>query len=115
VSVGPFQEKGRQIIVFYFHGEFEADPSDDCDWLNKDEEDFGYQNLTGEKIVQAEEDGSDEEDEEGEKKEEICAKFKFSEVKENLDFSISFVDSNPQDNKYYLMLREVTQDLMEEQ
>jgi nucleoside-triphosphatase THEP1 len=35
--------------------------------------------------------------------------FKFSAVKQNLDFIISFVDSNPEYNKYYLMLREMRQ------
>jgi hypothetical protein len=35
------------------------------------------------------------------------AKFKFSEVKQNLNPVISFVDSNPQYDKYYVMLREV--------
>jgi hypothetical protein len=37
--------------------------------------------------------------------EEICANFKFSEVKQNLD-------SNPQYNTYYLILREVRHDVV---
>jgi hypothetical protein len=37
-------------------------------------------------------------DEEDEKKEEICVKFKFSEVKQNLNSTISSVDSNPLPN-----------------
>jgi hypothetical protein len=36
-----------------------------------------------------------EEDEEDEKKEETCAKFKFSEIKQKLGSIISLVDSNP--------------------
>jgi hypothetical protein len=45
------------------------------EWLNKDEEDFGYQNLMKEEIAQqVEEDSSSEEDE---------AKFRFSEVKQS--------------------------------
>jgi hypothetical protein len=43
-----------------FHGAFGADPRDVSDWLNKDKEDFGYQNLTEEEISQAEDDGSSE-------------------------------------------------------
>jgi hypothetical protein len=66
----------------------------------------GHQNLTEEESAQQpEEDGSSEEDE---AKEETCAKFKFSEVKQNLDSVISFVDPNPQHNKYYPMLREMS-------
>jgi hypothetical protein len=99
-----------------FHGAFGADPSDVCDWLNKDEEDFGYQNCTKEKIAQqAEKNGSSEEDEEDEKKEETCAKLKFLEVKQNLDSIISSVDSNPQYSTYYLKLREIRQDVAKEQ
>jgi hypothetical protein len=45
-----------------FHGAFVADLSGVHDWLNKDEEDFRYQNLTKEKIAQqAEENDSSEE------------------------------------------------------
>jgi hypothetical protein len=40
---------------------------------------------------------------------------KFSEVKQNLDSVISFVDSNPQYNKYYLMMREMRQGIVKEQ
>jgi hypothetical protein len=47
-----------------------------------------------------------EEGEEDEKKEETCAKINFSGIKQNLDTIISLVDSNPQYNKYFLMLRE---------
>jgi hypothetical protein len=54
-----------------FHGAFGADPSDVHDWLNKDVEDFGYQNLTEEEIArQGEEDNTSEEDDEVEEKEE---------------------------------------------
>jgi hypothetical protein len=60
-------------------------------------------------------DGLSVEDEEDENKEEKCGKFKFSEVKQNLDPIISFVDFNPQYNKYYLMLREMRQDVVKEQ
>jgi hypothetical protein len=93
-----------------FHGAFRADQSDVHNWLNKDEEDFGYQNLNEEETAQqAEEDDSGEEEEE-----ETYAKFKFSEVKQNLDSSINFVDSDPQYNKYYLMLMDVKQDVVKE-
>jgi hypothetical protein len=51
-------------------------------------------------VQQGEADGSSEEDEEDEKKEETCVKFRFPEVKQNLDSIIGFVDSNPQYNKY---------------
>lgn len=45
---------------------------DVLDWLNTDENDFGYQNLTQEEIAQqVEEKGSNENDEEYEKKEEM--------------------------------------------
>jgi hypothetical protein len=82
-----------------FHRAFGAGPSDVPDWLNEVEEDLRYQNLTEEETAQqAEEDGSSGEDGEGKKKEEMCAKFKFSEVKRNLDSIICFVDSNPQYN-----------------
>jgi hypothetical protein len=56
-----------------------------------------------------------EEDEEDEKKEETCENLRFSEVKQNLDPIISFVDSNPQYNKHYLMLTEMKQDVAKEQ
>jgi hypothetical protein len=46
---------------------------------------------------------------------ETCARFKFSEVKQNLDSIISFVDSDRQYNKRYLMLREMGQDVAREQ
>jgi hypothetical protein len=79
-------------------------------------DDFGYQNLTEVEIApQAEEDGSSEEYEEDEKKEYTCEKFKLSEVKQNMDFVISFVDSHPQYIRYYLMLRDVRQDVVTEQ
>jgi hypothetical protein len=41
--------------------------------------------------------------------------FIFSEIKQNLDSVISFVDSNPQYNKYYLILMKMTQDVLKEQ
>jgi hypothetical protein len=91
-----------------FHGSPGAAPSDARDWLNKDEKLFGYQNLTGEEIAQ-----QAEEDEENKIK--IFAKLRFSEVKQTLDFIISFTDSNPQYNKYYLMLREMRRDVIKEQ
>jgi hypothetical protein len=82
---------------------------------NKDENDFGYQNLTEEEIAQqAEADDLSEEDEEDEKKEETYAKFTFSDVKPILDSIISFVISSPQYNKYYLMVREIRQDIVKE-
>lgn len=61
-------------------GEFGADPNDVHDWLSKDEDDFGNQNLTEEEIALVEEAGSSEKDEEA-KKAGACAKLKFSEVK----------------------------------
>jgi hypothetical protein len=45
------------------HEAFRADPSDVYDCLNKDEEDFRYQNLTKEKISQAKDESSSEENE----------------------------------------------------
>jgi hypothetical protein len=36
-------------------------------------------------------------------------------VKQTLDSSVNFVDYNPQYNKYYLMLREMRQDVVREQ
>jgi hypothetical protein len=80
------------------------------DWHNEDEENFGCRNLTEEEIAQ-----QAEEDEQDEKKEETCAKLKFSGVKQNFDSIISFVDCNPQYNKYYLMLREMRLDVVKEQ
>jgi hypothetical protein len=53
-------------------------------------------------------------DEEDEKKEETCAKFKLSKGKLYLDSVISFVDSNRQYNKHYLMLKEMMQDVVKE-
>jgi hypothetical protein len=98
------------------HGAFGADPSDDRDWINKDEEDFGYQNLTEEETEQqVEEDCLSEEDEEGEKREETRTKFKFSKMKQNVDSIVNFVDSNSQYNEYYLILREMRQDVVKEQ
>jgi hypothetical protein len=45
-----------------FHGTFVADLSGVHNWLNKDQEDFRYQNLTKENIEQqGEEDDSSEE------------------------------------------------------
>jgi hypothetical protein len=35
-----------------FHGIFRVDPSNVRNWLNKDEEDFGYQDLIEEEIAQ---------------------------------------------------------------
>jgi hypothetical protein len=49
------------------------------------------------------------------KKEETCANFKFSEVKQNLNSIVSFVDSNPQCNEYYLTLVEMRKDVVKEQ
>lgn len=51
-------------VLSRFSWSFGADQSDVHDWLNKDEEDFGYQNLNEEEIAQ-----QAEEDEEDEKKE----------------------------------------------
>lgn len=42
-------------------------------------------------------------------------KFQIFKMKQNLDHIISFVDSNPQHNKYYLMQRKVRQDVVREQ
>jgi hypothetical protein len=56
---------------------------------------------------------AEDEDEEDKKKEQACAEFRFSEVKQNLDSS--FVDSYPQCKKYCLMLKEVVQDLLDGQ
>jgi hypothetical protein len=39
----------------------------------------------------------------------------FSEVKQNLDFIISFVDSHPKNDKYYPVLREIRQEAVKEQ
>jgi hypothetical protein len=78
-----------------FHGAFGAVLSDAHDWLSKDE-DCKYQNLTEEETAQAEEDGSSEGDEDDEK-EKTCSTSKFSAVKDSI---ISFMDSNPQYNKY---------------
>jgi hypothetical protein len=39
---------------------------------------------------------------------------KFSEVKQNLNSIISFVNSNQHYNKYYLMMREMRQDTVKE-
>jgi hypothetical protein len=50
-----------------------------------------------------------------EKKKETCTKFKFSEMKQNLDCITGFVDSSPQYNKYYLMPREMKQNMVKEQ
>jgi hypothetical protein len=58
--------------------------------------------------------GLNGEDEEDERKEETCGKFRFSDVKQNLVSIISFVDCNPQYNKYYLMLKEMRQDVVKE-
>jgi hypothetical protein len=71
----------------------------DGDWLNKEEEDFGYQNLTKKKFHN---------------KLKRMVQVKRSGVKRNLDPIISFLDSNPQYNKYYLMLREMRQDVVKE-
>jgi hypothetical protein len=78
-------------------------------------ENFGYQNLTKEETAQQAEEDSSSEEEEDEKKEETCAKFRFSEVKQKLGSVISFVDCNPQYNKYQLMLMEMRQDVGKEQ
>jgi hypothetical protein len=70
---------------------FGAYPSNVHDWLNKNEEDFWYQNFVGEKIAQqAEEDGSSEDDEEDEKKEETCAKYKIFRSETKLGFHHQF-------------------------
>jgi hypothetical protein len=52
------------------HAAFGADPSDVRDQLNKDKEDFRYQNLTEEEIAQQGEQDHSREDEEDEKREE---------------------------------------------
>jgi hypothetical protein len=58
------------------HGTFGADPSAVRDWVNEDEGDFGYQNLTEEEIArQGKEDSSSVEDELDGKKEETRKEF----------------------------------------
>jgi hypothetical protein len=42
-------------------------------------------------------------------------KFKFTEEKQNLESIITFVDPNPQYNKYDIMLEERRQDTVKEQ
>jgi hypothetical protein len=95
-----------------FHGAFRADPSDARDWLNKDEEDFGCQNLIEEEIAQQLKRTVQAKTLRKMERKKKHVKFKFSEVEQNLNI-ISFV-SDQQYNKYYLMLREVKQDVVKE-
>jgi hypothetical protein len=67
------------------HGAFGVGSSHVRDSLDKDEEDFGYQNLTEEGIAQqAKENISSEGDEEDEKKEATRVKYKIFRSETNL-------------------------------
>jgi hypothetical protein len=69
--------------------------------------------ISLEKKLHTLKEGSSEEYEEEGKA--ICMKFIFSNMKQNLGSIISFMDTNPKYNKYYQMLREVSQDVVKEQ
>lgn len=77
------------MLICCLRGTFGAGTDCTRDWLNKDEEDFGYQSLTAEGTAQqAEDQGSSEEDMEDRKREEKYATFKFPKKKETWTASL---------------------------
>jgi hypothetical protein len=94
-------------------GAFGADPSDVYDWLNKDEGDFGYKISLKKKLLKLKRMVQMKimKKMRRKRRKKKRVQVKFSEVKQNLDSVISFVDCNLQYNKYYL----IRQDTVKEQ
>jgi hypothetical protein len=101
-----------------YAGAFGATNIEDIrEWLGADEDVVGYQNLTEEEIVyqmqgQKEEVGDDSDDEEDN---DNVPKPTLSKVRENLDAVINFIDTDPEFQKYYLIIKEMCQEIIKKQ